>query len=94
MLNDIQRRQMESEGTHPAQQAAHQKISGVAAPILEQTAGGKLDVGQKFVRILIGIGSAFVAGLQAIADLAEKHPVRHAIVAGGRQRLRPGNTAP
>ena len=87
MLSDVERRQMKTEGAHPAHEPAHQEISGVASPILEQAVGGEPDIGQQFVGILIGVGPAFVGRLEPLADLAEEHAVRHAVVARRRQRL-------
>ena len=59
----------------------------MASLIFEQAHRRQPNIGQQFVRILIGIGPAFVSCLQSLADLAEEHPVRHAIVPCGPERF-------
>ena len=42
---------------------------------------------EQFVRVLIGVRPALVCRLEALADLAEEHAVRHAVVPRRRERL-------
>ena len=88
VLSDVERRQVKSERAHSAHEPPYQEIAGMPSPVQRQAIGGEADIGEQFIGILIGVGPALVGRLEPLADLAEEHAIRHAIVARRRQRLR------
>ena len=80
VLPDIETREMEAEHRDATQQALHGGMAGILATMREQTVCDGLDIALELLRTLVAGRPAVVGRPQTLRDLAEKHPVGHAIV--------------
>ena len=87
VLADIDGREVEAEGTHAPQQAAHCEQAGIAALVRAQAVGHELEVGDELVRRFVGKRVVVVGGLEPRGHEAQIGAIRHLPVAH-RQRSR------
>ncbi len=85
---------MQAERAHAAQHAPHVEQAGVRAVVREQAALDELQVVDELPGALVLTRASVVGGAQPLGDLAEEHPVRHAIVRGRRGAARRRNDGP
>ena len=88
VLADVDRREVKAEGRNASQQPLHREIAGMAPAVGEQAVGDDLDIASELVRVLVAVRAPVVGVAQALGDLPQENPVRHAVVTRGRDRLR------
>ena len=91
-LAQVQRRQVEAEGLHAAQQAAHGETAGVFALVRLQAGFDQAQVGEEIVRARVAIAGVRVGGADARRQQSQEAPIGHVRMPGLDRFRRVGKT--
>ncbi len=88
VLPHVERREVQAERAHAAQEPPDQEQAGMASAIGFEAAGDDREVVDQLLDSFVLARAMVVGGAQALGDLAEQHAVRHLVVARRRTRAR------